>query len=67
METAPVCAALEWRRVRVWGSGIFQCGQSSIASGVMRGSIEVAVMFGVVRRVRTGECESFGLPVVVDG
>lgn len=23
METAPVCAALEWRRVRVWGSGIF--------------------------------------------
>jgi hypothetical protein len=31
----------------------------------MRGSIEVAVMFGVVRRVKTGECESFGLPVVV--
>lgn len=31
----------------------------------MRGSIEVAVMFGVVRRVTTGECESFGLPVVV--
>jgi hypothetical protein len=89
METAPVCAALEWRRLRVWGSGMFliffvstditdfrigkiemggfsyQCGQSSIASGVMRGSIDVAVMFGVVRRVRTGECESFDLPVVV--
>lgn len=51
----------------MWGEiwKTYQCGQSSIASGVMRGSIEVAVMFGVVRRVRTGECESFGLPVVV--
>jgi hypothetical protein len=41
----------------------YQCGQSSIASGVMRGSIEEAVMFGVVRRARTAE-ESLGLLVV---
>ena len=42
-----------------------QCGQSSIASGVMRGSIEEAVMFGVVRRVRTAS-EGLGLLGVDD-
>jgi hypothetical protein len=43
----------------------YQCGQSSVASGVMRGAIEAAVMFGVVRRARTG-VEPLGLPPVVD-
>jgi len=65
MAGAPVWAALEWRRARVWGSGMFQCGQSSIASGVIRGSMEVEVMLGVVRRARTGEGEGLGLSVVV--
>jgi hypothetical protein len=27
MAEAPVCAALEWRRVRVWGSGMFLFGR----------------------------------------
>lgn len=42
---------------------MFQCGQRSIASGVMRGEIEVAVMLGVVRRVRTGETVGLGWEV----
>lgn len=42
----------------------YQCGQSSIASGVIRGAIESAVMFGVVRRARTAS-EALGL--LVDG
>jgi len=45
------------------GAKTYQCGQRSIASGVMRGEIEVAVMLGVVRRIRTGETVGLGWEV----
>jgi hypothetical protein len=41
MAEAPVCAALEWRRVRVWGSGMFLFGRQLEA-------VDLEYGFGVV-------------------